>query len=389
MRIEHSPRTRPNRDGFTVLEMLISTALLLFVLGVSTQFLRRQSNSITSESGRLEAQQNAIFGITSLERELRTAGVGVPDRQPMLVFAGARAVVFNSDLVSRVKGDPSPVYVDVDADSDAVEVFRASEAVSLPTSTATYPDTTYMLSPGVFSNAETIAFWLSQDSTSTRSNEYILFRRINALPPRVVARGIVLNAADTVFQYFKSDTLGNLAPVVIGALPLRHVAKIHGSPADTGKFATIDSVRTIRVRFTTVYHDPRTGDATRRLERTIRIMNAGLIDRTTCGDAPLSVAPVAIASALGASSPFATITWSRSVDEATGEKDVERYTLFKRLGSELTFSEPFASVPAGSTTYSFTDTDVRAGESWIYGVAAQDCSPTSSAIGTAPAVVIP
>jgi prepilin-type N-terminal cleavage/methylation domain-containing protein len=377
------------RCGFTLLEVLVATALLLFVLGVSTQFMRRQSAGISQEAGRLEAQQNAYFGIASLERELRTAGIGVVDKQPMLVEAGPMAIVFNTNLISRVPGDLAAVYVDVDADSDAVEAFRSTEKIALPNSSVRYPDSTYMAAAGVPTSAETIAFWLSRDSTSSNSNEYVLWRRVNAMKPRVVSTGILASPTDTVFQYFKADTLGNLTAVPTTTLPLYHGAIIHGAPSDTGLGAMIDSIRSMRVRLTTVYHDPRGGDATRRLERTIRIMNAGLNDRTTCGDAPLGVVPTALVATISGGPPVVIINWSRSVDEVSGERDVERYALYKRFNTSLTFSEPFASVPAGTATYMFTDTDVHSGERWVYGVTAIDCTPTSSSIAATAPVAIP
>jgi hypothetical protein len=380
---------RLRRGGFTLLEVLIATTLLLFVLGVSTQFMRRQSAGISQAAGRLEAQQNAYFGISTIERELRTAGVGVVDKQPMLVEAGPMAVVFNSNLVSRVPGDLAAVYVDVDADTDAVEAFRSIERTTLPNSALRYPDTTYMAAAGVPTSAETIAFWLSRDSTSTSSNEYILWRRVNAMRPRVVAKGIIANATDTVFQYFKADSSGNLTPVSPSVLPVYHSAMIHGAPNDTGPAAMIDSIRSMRVRFTTVYHDARTGDATRRLERTIRILNAGLNDRTTCGDPPLGVTPTALLATISGGPPVVIINWPRSVDEVSGERDVERYAIYKRPSTATTFSEPFASVPAGSSSYMFTDTDVHSGERWVYGVTAIDCTPSSSGVAGTGQVIIP
>ena len=140
----------------------------------------------------------------------------------------------------------------------------------------------------------------------------------------------------------------NLTAIPAATLPLYHSAMIHGAPNDTARAAMIDSIRSMRVRLTTVYHDPRTGDATRRLERTIRIMNAGLNDRTTCGDAPLGVLPSAVASTVNGA-PQVTITWSRSVDEVSGERDVERYALYKRYSASTTFStsNSFSSSPSG------------------------------------------
>jgi hypothetical protein len=379
---------RRARAGFTLLEILIASSLLLFILGVSTQFLRRQTNAVSGQSGRLDAQQNAHFSLSTLERELRVAGIGVVDQQPIIVQAAPLAMTFNGDLVSRVKGDPGAVYIDVDADSDAVEGFRSRDAVKLPNSNVPYPDSTYMKGPGVLTNAETIAFWLAKDSSSNYANEYILYRRVNNLPQKVVARGIVVNATDTVFQYFKIDTAGVLRAISTAALPLYHTAKTHGATSDTGRFAIVDSIKLVRIRMTSVYHD-RKGDVTRRLETTIRIMNAGLIRRTTCGDPPIGVTPVAATSAPFATSPFVNITWARSLDETQGEKDIERYAIFRRLSTAPDFSEPIASIPAGSATYTFTDTNVRFGESWVYGVTAQDCTPASSGIGSTATVIIP
>jgi len=388
----HPPAFRARR-GFTILEMLLSMSLMLGLLGLSTQLFRKQSNAVSTQAGRLDAQQNSRFALSELDRELRVAGVGVVDAQPMIVQAGALAITFNANLVSLDTGDISAVYINPDADSAGVDLLRTNEKVMLPGTSTLYPDTNYMLSAGVPSNAETISFWLSHDSTSTHSNEYILFRRINARPVRVVARGILVNPLDTIFQYFTGDTTGLLLAVSPAILPLIHTAPIHGSGLDIGTSALTDSIRQVKVQFTSVYHDPRTGiDTPRRLQATIHLMNAGLIHHTTCGSPPLGVAPTAVATAAnGTTIPqtFVTVSWSASIDDLGGEKDVERYALYRRLSSVTTFDQPFASIPAGSAAYSFHDTDVIHAQSWIYGVAAQDCTPNSSPIGQTTAVVIP
>ena len=383
-----SIRLTRRRSGFTLIELLIAMTVVLLLLGVGTQFFRKQANALSAQSGRLEAQQTSQFGLATLDRELRVAGVGVVDIQPILVQADPLAVTFNADLISRTPGDPGAVYIDIDADSDAVHVFRRSDAVVLPRSTKAYPDSTYMKAAGVPSGAETISFWLSKDSTAKAANEYILFRRANAQPPRLVAKGVIVNSTDTVFQYFKADTVGALAPISTSSLPLLHKAPVHGSVADTGKLALIDSVRAMRIRLNVVHHDPRTGDTMRRLETTIRLINTGLNRRTTCGEPPLAVVPTVTAANV-AGQPAATLKWSRSGDEGAGEKDVERYAIYKRLNSSIDFAEPFASVPAGSASYTFVDTDVRTGEMWVYGVAAADCTPSSSSIGNTSVITIP
>ncbi|MFI5228854.1 MAG: hypothetical protein ACHQWU_07280, partial [Gemmatimonadales bacterium] len=251
----------------------------------------------------------------------------------------------------------------------------------------------YTQSTGVPTNAETISYWLSKDSTSASSNEYILFRRANAQPPRVVAKGIIVNPTDTVFQYFRPDSTNALQPIPIASLPLTHPAAMHGAASDTGKRAWIDSVRTVKVTLKSVYHDPRTGvDAIRTLSSTIHLMNAGLIHRSTCGQPPIGVAVTATfvpADGIIVQQPYVKVAWTPSIDDGGGENDVQRYAIYRRLSSVTDFDEPLTSVPAGQATYSFADTDIQSGQTWVYGVAAQDCTPTSSTIGTATAVTIP
>ncbi|HEX3865925.1 MAG TPA: hypothetical protein VHV78_04200, partial [Gemmatimonadaceae bacterium] len=331
--------------------------------------------------------------LASLDRDLRVAGVGVVDAQPLLVEAAALAITFNADLVALDTGDLGAVYINPTADSAGVDVMRNTEKLFLPGTNTQYPDSTYLQSVGVPSNAETISYWLSHDSTSSHSNEYILFRRVNARPAAVVARGILYNPGDTIFQYFKGDTSGALTPVSGAALPLVHSAAVHGSTADTGSSALTDSIREVQVQFTSIFHDPRTGqDVLRRLQSTIHLMNAGLIHHTTCGNAPLGF--TATATVVAANPPtvpqtLVRINWTPSTDDGAGENDVQRYAVYRRLSSASTFDEPFASVSAGSASYSFADTDVQSGQTWVYGVTAQDCTPSSSPMVSTAAVVIP
>ena len=389
MRSSRTPRSRRSRTGFTLIEVLISMTLVLLILGIGSQFFRKQSNAIAAQAGRLEVQQNGQFGLATLDRELRMAGAGVVDAQPMLVQADTLALSFNADLVSKSTGDVGAVYIDVDADSDAVGIWRKGDALTLPRSARSYPESTYMKASGVPSDAETISYWLSKDSTAKASNEYVLFRRANNTAARMVAKSIIVNPGDSVFTYMRADSTGALTPINLGFYPLFHRAVVHGSPADTGRSsALIDSIRAVRIRLTLVHHDPKSGDALRRMETTIRVINSGLNRQTTCGEPPLSVAPTVTAKNVGGI-PSVTVSWNRSGDEGAGEKDVERYAVYKRLVAFADFSEPFAGVPAGAASYSFVDTDVHTGEIWIYGVAALDCTPNSSSVGSTVAITVP
>lgn len=377
------------RAGFTLIEVMVSMTLLLFVLGVATNSFRKQSSLIAAQSGRLEAQQTAQFTLSELDRELRLAGVGVADMQPVIVQADSLAVTFNADLVSTVPDDASAVYIDSLANPELSTVWLSVNKAMLPRTGFYYPDSTHMRSAGAPSGAETISYWLSRDSTATATNEYVLFRRVNNGPARLVAKGIIRNPADTIFQYFKGDSLGNLSAIPAANLPLYHTASTHGVKSDSGRLAWVDSIRTIRVRVTVVYRD-RSGPVYRRLDQTIRLMNAGLVRRTTCGEPPITTTPSVTAALDTVGFPFVTINFPQSADEAGGERDVERYALYRRLNGEAaTDAEPFASIPAGNASYSFTDSDVMSGQQWVYGVASQDCTPQTSSVTYGASVTVP
>jgi hypothetical protein len=86
---------------------------------------------------------------------------------------------------------------------------------------------------------------------------------------------------------------------------------------------------------------------------------------------------------------YVTVGWTPSIDDGAGEKDVERYAIYRRLTSQTTFDQPIGSVPGGKASYSFQDTDVQTGQSWVYAVVAQDCTPAVSSAVSASTVVIP
>ena len=53
------------------------------------------------------------------------------------------------------------------------------------------------------------------------------------------------------------------------------------------------------------------------------------------------------------------------------------------------WEEPYLSIPAGEDAYIYRDEDLVVGETYEYGLAAQDCTPTLSNMTAAPPVVIP
>lgn len=386
------PILRTNR-GFTLIEVLISMMILMIITGAAVQFLTRQNNLVSRETTRMDALQNAQFAAGQVERELRQAGAGVVDIQPMIVQIDSEAITFNANMVSIDSGDVKAVYQMLDADPNAVRGMRQTEKVQLPNAPVgkMYPDTTYLANIGVATNAETISYWLRPDSTSKLPNRYLLLRRVNALPATLVARGIVKDTRDTVpiMTYYTADTLGQLVPVARNKLPLFH-SRIHGAASDTGKPALTDSIRAVRMHFLAAARDAKSGkDALRVVEVRVRLMNAGLLDRSSCGQPPYGPSNVAaVSSPLNSAVKTVTVTWTKSSDDGAGEKDIERYAVYRRLTTDPQFGDPISSIPvAGTASYSFVDTQVMPAMSYVYGIAAQDCSPQMSGMSVAALVV--
>lgn len=377
------------RGGFTLLELLISMTLIGITLALTVPFFRTQVQAFGNVSGRDDAAQNARYGVSMIDRELRVAGIGVVDPQPMIVQAAPNAITFNVDLVSRFQGDVAAAYFDPDADAGAVVSLPKAWRIALPLSGFQYPDSNYIQAAGEPSAAETISFWIAPDPDPLAKGTSILYRRVNNLPPTVVAKAIIVVAGEPVFRYFKADTLGQLVEIPQSKLPIYHTAPIHNSKADTLTSALTDSIRVVRVRLTGVYIDRADKKSSRPIETGIRIMNAGLLHYTTCGDNPLFTSAVTAVGSNVLPSAKVVVSWTSSVDQSAGEKDVEQYSIYRRKDTDPSFTEPLASVPSGSATYSFTDTQVASGDRYVYGVAARDCGGQSSAVMSSQIVIVP
>ena len=389
VRARHArPDGRPPRAGVTLAELMVAVTLSALLFAVALPFLNFQARAIDRQAGRLEAQLNARFGISTIDRELRSAGVGVVDDQRMVVLAHARAVTFNGDLVGRDSLFDGAVNYDPDAPAGAVGGLPSIDRIRLPLDGRQYPDCTYVQGGGsaVRSSAETISFWVSPDSTSGRTDQFILFRRANAMPPEVVARGLVLNAGDRVFRYFRTNAAGAL--VEIDSIPAMHTARQHGSPLDTGRSALTDSVRVVRVTLVGRTIDRRTGRMLfDTVQTSVRLANAGLLRRKTCGENPILGTPNLTATLVAG--PGVRLRWNAMSDETGGERDVERYLIFRRLSTEAAFGEPLLSIAAGEATYEYVDASVQPGTAYVYGLAAQDCTPANSPLVTSGTLTIP
>jgi prepilin-type N-terminal cleavage/methylation domain-containing protein len=392
--MSHLPTLR-RRGGFTLIEMMIAVSVLLLVFAAAVPFFRVQARSVAAHAGRNDAQQNARFAMSAIDRDLRVAGAGIVVQQPMIVLADEFAVTFNADLVSADTADPGAVYFDPSADPLGTTVLPNTRQITLPNTSQSYPSMTYMQGTAgggsaLPSRAETISYWMALDSGTARSDDYVMWRQVNDLTPTIVAKGLIVPSGDQPFRYFTTDSLGASREIPASQLPLVHRAPVHGANDDTASSALTDSIRNVRVRLTSIFSDARGDSAVRSVEGSIRLLNSGLTKFSACGEPPLGPSLAAAPGITAGGQPFVRLTWVPSIDESAGERDVERYALFKRSTTSTDWGEPFASVPAGLATYSFDDLGVVAGETWVYGLMSQDCTPASSSVSSVgPITLIP
>ena len=358
--------------GFTLMEMLVSLVVLSLVMSAAVWFFRGVSRAVAGTADRMDAMQNLRFAVSTMDRELRNAGAGTTEMQPTLVFVSPSVVVFNADIVSPIAGSPTAVNYDPDVNPNAANAPTAAQKFAIPTTSIQYPDSTYWSAPSVLSPAETVMYWFAPDSTNP--GLYLLLRQVNNNAPDVVARDLLPFPGRPFFDWLQTDSVGNLFAVAAANLPLRHSVPFHGSTSDTGAAARIDSIRAVRIN---VYaSNGRTGSAQilRALATTIRIPNAGLTKQRSCGDAPLFGKPVTATFTGTAASPQVTLTWTPATDETAGEKDVEKYLIYRRTTAG-SFDNALQTIPAGQVAYTYADATVLNDSTYVYEVTALDCTP--------------
>lgn len=372
-------RTRRSRAGFTIIEMMMAILLTMLVFGITVPFFRIQTSALDVGAGRLDALQNARYAQNAIDRELRLAG-GVIG-QPIIVQAAPFSVTFNVDLVSRIAGDPNATYYTPSADSLATDSWDVSRAKALPTSAKVYPTQMYNDPNGNQSPAETISYFVYADASTGRSDLYTLFRRVNDRDSTVVTKNLWI-PTDTayLFQYFRTDATDSITAIPAASLPIYWDAASH----------LADSIRVVRMRIAGLYRDvKKQADVTRTIYHNTRLLNAGMLHQNTCGSAPLpALNVVATQVYTGPALTSIHITWDASLEEAGGEKDVATYLVQRRPTAGVDWETLGNMVASGAASYSFDDFGFKSG-SWTYGVVAEDCTPATSPIAAAAAIVNP
>ena len=378
--------------GFTLVELLVALVVFSAVMAGTLGFLRSQGRAMSLGSDRMNAVQNLQFALSTMQQRLRAAGGNVPDAQPAIIYAGRNVVAFNADYATNLPNDPFAVYYDPDVPAGAVTALTKAQRITLPLTTAAYPDTSYVTG-GINSPAETIIFFVAPDSSTARADDYALFEQVNGGPPALVSRNIVGSPTSVYFEYYRLTRVAGaltLDSLPAAKLPLRHSVPIHFALADTGAAAVIDSIRGIRVTFTVT--NGQSGAAERRytLVRFMELPNVGMETRRTCGDAPIlgtTLTAAGITQLDG--TPAVRLAWNAATDEYGGEKDVVQYVIWRKRITDVTWGTPYLSLPAGSPTYVYDDAAVLSGATYQYQLAAADCTPSSSPTTASAPVTIP
>lgn len=389
-------RERTAERGFSLVELLVALVVMSVVATAALGFFRAQSEGFRRGTERFTVTQNARYAVTALEKDLRTAGSHLTDGQPPLVYAGSLAVAFNADFATNDVNDVFAVYVEKEAPDSAVTSLDQAHAITIPGTGFSYPDTTYRDGgpAGPLSAAETITFFFRPDSTTSRTDDWMLLRQVNDFPPELVARNLLRSSAGPFLEYVREfdpvSALPSIDTVPRGDLPLEHTASYHGSVQDTGSAAVIDSVRAVRIRVVATNGEQGADQRTQAMTRLVGLPNTGITPRKTCGDEPiLGTSLTATPVNLSGGEPAVQLDWSAATDETGGEHDVVRYVLYRRGSGGSEWGDPLLSIPSGNASYTYTDTQVQGGATYEYALAAQDCTPSLSSLSASGSVTAP
>jgi prepilin-type N-terminal cleavage/methylation domain-containing protein len=391
----NTPRARRTTAGFSLVELLIAMVVLGLVMGSALSVFRSQSKNFRVGGTKMELTQNIRYALSTIDRVLRTTGAGTGTSQPMFVYGSNDAVVFNANYATDVP-DGIAVYVNPDLPPGAADGMTTALQMTIPGTAILYPTANYFWGGATPSRAETIALYFRPDSTTAADpNDFILFQRVNATAPELVARNIRPFPGRPFFEYWYDSV--NVSGVVFSRqlaaarVPVRHSVALHGDPADVGASALADSIRMVRVNLVVTNGIIGVDSLSRQLSTMVRMPNNGLVQLRTCGDPPIfASAVVATPNLAGVEPPAVTLTWLPSVDETAGERDVSQYNVYFRIQGQPTW-QPFMSLAAGQANYSVTSgSGLVVGNTYEYAVAAQDCSPAESPLNVSnPAIVNP
>jgi Tfp pilus assembly protein PilW len=392
------PRLR-SRAGFSLVELLVTLIVMTMIMGTTVVFFQSQNKSFNKGSEKMDLLQNARYTVTQVERILRTMGSGVTGQQPMLVYGNPYVVAFNTDYTEvdttnyrwAVNYNPS-------VNPRHAVAWEVADATAIPQSSPsyTYPAQNYAQGNGALSLAETKMFWFSPDSTTTRTDDYILWERTNAGTAEYIARNILAYPGRPFLEYLMARRLTTGADTMLIAsgslLPLKRLWPQSGWTAtDTANAVRPDSVRAIRINVRVTNGKTGADERTRDFSQMIQVPNNGLPSPNVCGRSPFPPAAFTVYSDTLPGSGIVYFRWDRSPDHAGGEYDVRQYVVWSRDDTATVWSDPLIMIKADTTvTYdSVAVGGFTSGSQYDFAIAAQDCTPAVSTLLTVNSHVAP
>lgn len=346
--------------------MVVAMGLTLVVFAITLPFVRSQSRALGANAGRLDAEQIARYAQRAIDRELRLAQSD--PGQPRLVYAGPLGIAFNANVLGRDTLDISALELETGASPDLTDAWAVADAASLPLTTTTYPTEDYLASDGSGSRVETVMYYLEPDTVQGRTDIYVLYRRVNALAPVALVRGIQVPADSAFFSYLRPDTAG-LAEIPAGELPLLwtdaaieeiEVVGLRASGWFRNRQENSEVVRTVRWRTTLPVQDA-TG--------------------TCIAVTPAAPSNVQWPPLTGSNPPYlARITWNGSADDVTGATTVTHYDVMRRLNADSVWQRVGQQPALGLSSYEYTEGKPILNGNYRYGVAAVGCGGDRSAV---------
>jgi prepilin-type N-terminal cleavage/methylation domain-containing protein len=358
------------RRGFSLVELLIAIVVMAVVLAGTMNFFMGQSRTFRKATTDMVLLQNARFATDLLNEHFRAVGANLTVGQPSVIYADRNTFAFNADYATNISGDINAIYYEPKAPTNQVQSLLKAQAYTIPNSSPalSYPAADYTQA-GAPSPAEAITFWFAKDTETTRADDYVLLRQVNATAPEVVVRNVL---PDSTYPFFRYMYLN------VDAVGTQTVDTLSGATLpksyDTDTIISKDRVRGVIISFTVTNGLADTAERTRPVSVIASLPNIGMRQLQTCGAAPLPVsAPVAVNAGPGA----IKVTWTASPDENAGERDVMRYEITRRASFAPAVWQNVASIPAGGV-YTFTDTGLNNTVTYWYAIAAQDCTPAFS-----------
>lgn len=208
-----------SQRGMTLVEMLVLMATPAAALGGGRQTSPLQPASIF-QLGTADNSMHLASG------QACTVGIDDATKQPPVIVASPSRFGFEAECVSDAPTDKLASYIPF---------------VSAPTDSADIA-------------ADTAVFFFQPDLATARTDDYVLMRQMNRERPTALQHNVLAYPGRPFFQYYYRKLIegGKLStqPVPNSWLPLRHGAVKHGTPADTGSAARVDTLRAVEVSYT-------------------------------------------------------------------------------------------------------------------------------------------